>query len=273
MNISVSTYFDHLSIPNLSSDKKSEIVRQQVLKDFKDVFHQIGDEEKEIFENITLLPDKIPSHSLLEDEKEIQSMIRHTVGICNNALPRITDLHVIVTPTFYSGYIQEMGGVMGFAPRSGNVMFIAINTSLPDWRHTLQSTVAHEYHHTVIHENQDWDTFQDILVYEGLAEHFRNEVIGGAPSKWTVLNKTEREKLIQCWHYFENRLEKSAFEENSGYYEYFIGEDNNVPYQLGYSLGYIIVDDFLRESGHNIIAATHTDPYIIIDWWNTYKNS
>lgn len=197
MNISVSTYFDHLSIPNLSSDEKSEIVQQQVLEDCKDIFHQIGDEEKEIFENITLLPDEISSHSLFEDEKEIQSMIRHTVSICNNALPRITDLHVIVTPTFYSGYIEEMDGVMGFAPRSGNVIFITINTSPPDWRHTLQGTVSHEYHHTVIHENHDWDTFQDILVYEGLAEHFRNEVIGGTPSKRTVLNKKERENLTQ----------------------------------------------------------------------------
>ena len=273
MDVFVTTYFNHLRLKDISSDEKTKVVRELLQKDFKDIFQHIGNEEKESFYNITLLPDEIPNHSLFEDEDEIQTIIRDTVMVCYDELSRIGDLHVIVTPTFYSGYIQEMDGVMGFAPRSGNVIFITINTSLPDWRHTLQSTVAHEYHHTVIHENHDWDTFQDILVYEGLAEHFRNEVIGGAPSKWTVLNKTEREKLIQCWHYFENRLEKSAFEENSGYYEYFIGEDNDVPYQLGYSLGYIIVDDFLKESGHDIITATHTDPHIIIDWWNTYKNS
>ncbi len=113
MNLIITTYFNELKSQNNTSDQKTASILASVKQDLGALFESFGNAEKEIFKSIALLPDIIPNNTLIKDSQEIRSIIGETIIQCNQLLPKKLDLHITVTPTFYSGYIQELDGVMG----------------------------------------------------------------------------------------------------------------------------------------------------------------
>lgn len=112
-------------------------------------------------------------------------------------------------------------------------------THLFDSDTSIQSTIAHEYHHSVwtkkYLESSPSDTVLDNLVFEGKAKMFEDKVIGPV----SVDNSYNR----TVWETIEGDLFKEDIERTLD----IISGTDEIPYLYGYSEGYKIVKSYLEE--------------------------
>ena len=142
--------------------------------------------------------------------------------------------------------IGEVGGIGGFTPNA-NVIFISLNPQHPNFQKALEEDLsfilAHELHHTIRWQKQvEGDTLLEAIVFEGLAEHFAQEVTGKAsPSPWAKALTSEQNvmclaKAREIWSAptYDNSL-------------WFLGSDPKVvPRWAGYTIGYNLVEKYLK---------------------------
>lgn len=123
-------------------------------------------------------------------EKTVTSFVRK----CNKMLPIPVDSFIFVFPWFPSKGDVDFGGSFGFAPYSC-VLHIFIDPRNLS-KESLIDTLVHEINHIVSY-NYHFDrygrwTLLDYLINEGLAENFREDVVGGKMSPWAgALSKNE----------------------------------------------------------------------------------
>ncbi len=176
------------------------------------------------------------------DRERIEQIIRSTVEKCNRQLPLPTQpLFVFVFPWLGIQYDKAFGGVTGFTPYANTIhMFISLEKFSS---HSLKKTVAHELNHAVFfcyHKSDQ--TLLDIMIFEGLAENFREEVIGGPPSSWSEA-LTEK----QCKLAF-SLLNSSLYSKGYRLYkDVFFGRKKYKRW-TGYSIGYRIIKSFRKTS-------------------------
>lgn len=133
------------------------------------------------------------------------------------------------------------GGVDAVAPHK-NVMHIFMNLDTYKLR-SLKETIAHEYNHLIFYYYQwskNYSLIQNIIM-EGLAENFREDVIGGNSSPWAIaLTRKEANKaffLIKRFFNSKNaELSKNILFGGGKYKRW-----------TGYSIGYWIVKNFKQQ--------------------------
>ncbi len=254
---------------NFDSNLISNNIRNEAKILFPELFSSLSQDDSEYFWNVTQLPDKIPVINY--NESEIKLIIEDILIKSNKKLPLPKKINIIVLPTFYKFFLEELDGVMGYAPTIGGTIFISINTSTENWKKSLQDTIAHEYHHVIIHEYHNWETIGQILIFEGLAEYFRDEIVGGKKSPWIEkINKEYEKTLISFVPEFANNWNQNAFLEDSQYDALFMGDEIH-PQWLGYSLGYIIIRDIQEKYKFSWIEITKKEPLEIWQLWLDIK--
>ncbi|MES2216494.1 MAG: DUF2268 domain-containing putative Zn-dependent protease [Patescibacteria group bacterium] len=142
--------------------------------------------------------------------------------------------------------IDEIGGVGGFTPNA-NTIFISLNPRHPRFKESLSDeltfTIAHELHHTIRWQKEvEGDTLLEALVFEGLADHFAQEITGRKfPSPWSQALTTEQKSVF---------LEKASKEWDRPTYDnamWFFGATPEViPRWTGYTIGYDLVAEYLK---------------------------
>lgn len=142
---------------------------------------------------------------------------------------------------------EKLGGVSAFTDWSGKIFFAVF----PDAqvRSTLRSVINHEYHHhwrthalDITEHNQ---TLMDRLILEGLAEHFVKIRLGDAylgPYK-DALTEGEAEDLWKSTY----KLRRHELGERTDVYM-FGGNEENLPFWGGYSLGYYLVKWYMEKN-------------------------
>jgi len=86
----------------------------------------------------------------------------------------------------------------------------------------------------------------DNLVFEGLADNFQKMVIKGSKvPPWSMSLSRNEAKII-----FNEIIEKIQSKKESNFFELFF-ENKNYPLWAGYSIGYYIVDSFLKNNSNN----------------------
>ena len=170
------------------------------------------------------------------DSKEVMKEIRKTLDELNFVINERT-INIFVFPTVDEFVIKEMDGVSGFSAWK-NTILIGIYPS-HDWRSHLRNTICHELAHAISLNFIARKTLLDDLIFEGVAEHFREKIIGGK-SKW--VNTVDRAK---CKKILSEISDKMNDADDKLYADLFYGT-GKYPRWAGYSIGYHIVDSYLN---------------------------
>ncbi len=129
------------------------------------------------------------------DLNKISKIISKTLKLCNKVV-NSNKIYIFIFPTNNPFIIKNMRGVSGYCPWKKTILLFLNNNC--DWELALKETICHEYAHTFSHKNHNWITLEDSIVFEGIAEHFRENVIGGKHALWTLaLKKSEVKTLFQ----------------------------------------------------------------------------
>lgn len=185
---------------------------------------------------------KIAEIHFLTDKREIKNsetvkIIKNTLFKCYNQIPILNKKIAIYHSK--DAFIKDRMGGVGADALQEDIINIQINPT-KGWRKELANSIAHEYSHLAVLDVRKWENVLDSLIIEGIAENFREEVIGGKMAPWTkALTKNEGKKLLEK---LKNRLKLKS---ETLHHPLFFGSKDYKMWS-GYSLGYLIVKDFRR---------------------------
>jgi len=175
---------------------------------------------------------------------ELKSLAEATIALAVKLLP-IKDVDIVFCYN-QGGTIDEIGGIGGYTPNA-NTMFIYLNPHHRDFKKVLKDeltfTLAHELHHTIRWQKEvEGDTLLEAMIFEGLADHFAQEITGRIkPSLYSCALTPEQKKIF---------LKKASEEWDKSTYDHhlwFFGSNPKIiPRWTGYTLGYDLVDSYLK---------------------------
>ncbi|MCL5016128.1 MAG: DUF2268 domain-containing protein, partial [Patescibacteria group bacterium] len=172
------------------------------------------------------------------DTEKTLKIIESTLKKCVNVLPPPKPINVFVFRSFNRFILEKLYGSSGFAPMK-NFLFLYIVPS-SDLSAFLPMTVAHEYNHAVRFNYAEWINLSDSLISEGLAQKFAEHIAGGHELMARVL--TEKRAL----DIFKKLTSKQLSSRGSEIYNKLFFEDKEYPLWAGYSIGYHLVNLFLK---------------------------
>jgi len=150
--------------------------------------------------------------------------------------------HIFVFPCFDNFTIKKMNGLGGFCPWK-NVILIFFNPK-QGWENSLKETIIHEFVHSIspFYKGGDFSIGEG-LIFEGLAENFREKVFGGESAPYSkALNE---EKAMEILNEIKNKLDSKDWNEYMGI---FYGTKKYTLW-AGYSIGYYLIKKYLKNKG------------------------
>jgi len=174
------------------------------------------------------------------DKNIILKSIKRAVTLCFDALPDDA-VHIFVFPTFSRFVEKKMSGTTGYTPWK-NTILAFVNQLSQRWERSLIETIAHEYNHSVFFQYHKCQTLLDSIIFEGLAEHFREQVVGGGRAPWSkAVDKNQSKKILG-----ELKSEALLSSADPEIYQNVFFEGKKYVQWTGYTIGYYIVESFLR---------------------------
>lgn len=150
-------------------------------------------------------------------------------------------INLYIFPSYNKFINDQMSGVSGYTPDSDNIILFISDRK--GWEIALKNTVAHEYAHACAFANHKWISLLDSLIFEGIAENFRESILSGKSARWSkVLSKKQASIILM-----ENIKNLNSSDEKK-YLQLFLGYDNKYKLWSGYSIGYQIVKSFIRKN-------------------------
>ena len=176
------------------------------------------------------------------DEVKIIGTVTKAIKKCSDVLPGgITSIFVF--PTFSQFVKEEMSGTTGYTPWPDTIL-IFINPASLQYDKALGETVGHEFNHTVFLRDKKCTTLLDSIIFEGLAEYFREQIIGGDQAPWTKIFELNKAKVIFSEMKLANLLQSTDSGIRRGV---FFGNEKYICW-TGYAIGYYIVKSFLENN-------------------------
>ncbi len=176
------------------------------------------------------------------DEVKIIETVTKAIKKCSDILPGgITSIFVF--PTFSQFVKKEMSGTTGYTPWP-DIILIFINPTNLQYDKALSETVGHEFNHTVFLRDKKCASLSDSMIFEGLAEHFREQVIGGDQAPWTKILEVNQATAIFSEIKLANLLQSTNHETYRGI---FFGNEKYIRW-TGYAIGYYVVKSFLENN-------------------------
>jgi uncharacterized protein YjaZ len=183
----------------------------------------------------------IPKYDIFKKEVKdgISRVVQQTIEKCQKELPSKKVITISIFP--WLAEYKEFEGVNGFTPYEYSfILYISEKFS----EQSLRETVAHEYNHALFFaEHAATQTLVDSLISEGLAENFREEVVGGEVAPWSKALTVE-----ECHAALETLR---SYLKKEDMYEDVFWKGEKYKKWTGYSIGYNIVKSF-RETEKNI---------------------
>lgn len=149
-------------------------------------------------------------------------------------------------------------GIGGYNPSEQEILLV-VDTAFPDLENSLDTylfpIVAHEAHHAKRRLSVGYGTtLLEAMVSEGLADHFSIQVAGNEPPPWSVAVTGQElqgwtETARGIWHDAEYDFEA-----------WFFGIGDTIPTWTGYSIGYELVDTYLKTHPETTPADLHDEP-------------
>ncbi len=173
------------------------------------------------------------------DKDKTKTVIEESVKQCSSILNIIKPIHIFVFPTFNEFVKIKMAGSNGCCPWK-NTIHVYINPT-ENWQIAVRNTICHEFAHAIAQNYNRMITILDQLIFDGVAEHFRDFVLGGDKSPWVkALTEEEAKKILS-----EISDKFDSVDENFRN-EIFYGA-GKYPLWAGYTIGYYIVGKYLEK--------------------------
>lgn len=143
-------------------------------------------------------------------------------------------------------------GIMGWANNTDEIELIA-NINNPNFKpENFNSVLVHETHHAIRYRLGEKETLMWSFVLEGLAMYFEGEILGTDPPPWShVLTLEDIEEYLSK---SKSLLFEESFGEKHLYQEWFFGV-GNIPFQTGYTLGWLMIENYLNEHPEETAAS------------------
>ena len=195
-------------------------------------------------------------HGGLSDAERalIESKVMSGLQSINRLMP-INDLRIRIVENAQL-VIPEIG-IGGYNPNEQEVM-IAIEVSYPDLNAALETNLipilAHETHHAKRRRSVGYgNTLLEGVISEGLADHFSIEITGIQPPPWSIaLNEDELQHWIET--------ASPSWNQNYNHAQWFLGTDPTIPKWTGYSIGFELVQNYLKENPNRLPSDLHDEP-------------
>ncbi len=181
--------------------------------------------------------EKVPEYKL--PNKKLNKLISKALVKSYNTLPN-PHTNIFVFPTFSPFVKHQMNGSTGYTPHKNTIHMYVYPERVQGWQQEISNTIAHEYTHSVVMNYHKWQTLLDSLVYEGLAEHFRENVVGGGRVPWT--NAISAKQIQRYWRELKPQINSKDYKL---YHKVFF-EGKLYPKWTGYTIGYNIFKSFLK---------------------------
>lgn len=153
-----------------------------------------------------------------------------------------TPVTVFLLPFYPSENEKIFQGVTGIAANSSVILLFVDPLSFSSY--AFQETLVHEFNHlmyyTIHHDNVDTFTVFEHCIMEGLAEHFREQTIGGDSAPWSVaLEEAAAMNLVKD-------IEPKLDEVDESYRRDLMFGGDRFHRWSGYSIGYWFVSKALK---------------------------
>ena len=181
--------------------------------------------------------EKVPEYRL--PNKELNKLISNALIKSYKVLPS-PHTNIFVFPTFSSFVKHQMKGSTGYSPYKNTIHMYVYPEKVIGWQQEISNTIAHEYTHSVVMRHHKWRTLLDSLAYEGLAEHFRERIVGGGRAPWTIA--ISKEQIQRYWRELKPQINSKDYKL---YHKVFF-EGKSYPRWTGYTIGYNIFKSFLK---------------------------
>ncbi|WHX28088.1 DUF2268 domain-containing putative Zn-dependent protease [Virgibacillus halodenitrificans] len=191
--------------------------------------------------------------SLIENQDTIHKIITDSLKKSANELQPGADKYVYVFPANPEDK-DVMESVVGVSAFTWNENFISLQIAPPFFNESsLKQAVAHEYHHTVLFENNELGyTLLESVLIEGKADTFAKIIYPEIQMPWSYFSSEENES--QTWEVLKENMTSAM---PSIQDEFFLGNTGKgLPQWANYKIGNKIMDSFIEEN-----------PNITIDDW------
>lgn len=250
----------------LSGISKEEAIKQMIEKSKPNKpIGFAGFIEKKYLENrlkVAVLGEKneVSLPNISKDKKLIEKIVLEALSKCKKEID-LPDLHIFIFPTQDEFIKNKMNGSAGFSVYKGAI-HAYINNNIEGWDKTVPKTIAHETAHAISQTNFEWETILDAIIFEGLAEHFREKVVGGGHDPWTqVLTKKEAKEIMR--KLIKNNLLDKDWD-GEFYYKLFHGT-GEYPLWAGYSIGYAVIGEVLKKEDITITELLEAKPKKVLE--------
>lgn len=186
-------------------------------------------------------------HLVMTDGRDIpRSEIAHIAARVLRRCHRFVSApptRLFIFPSFKHADRDDLGGIGGFTPWRNTILIFVALPLVPRWRKAFSDTIAHEFLHAVMLNRHRWETLGDSLVFEGLAEHFREQITDGKHSPWVgAISASEAARWLE-------RLKPRLYSQSLSLYRRIFFGSRQYPKWAGYTIGYWFIKGFLRRSG------------------------
>ncbi len=208
-------------------------------------------------------------------KKDLQKIIEINESIFKksfDSLPISGDIIVYVIPFCNEEASLDLKGVNAF-PVEGNILYLFIDTKNNEWEKSLKETIPHEYAHLVYTSVFEWNSILDGFVNEGLAEKFREFLVGGEIAPWSkALDKNYA--LNELCKLNEKKVLNLFIDDSNVdfYISYFFGTEK-LPKWYGYSIGYWMIEEIIENKKINLIDLFQKNPKEIYLLWKKDQSS
>lgn len=198
----------------------------------KDLLGHIGNNQIDKYQSISI-----------KQESSIKKQILSAVKKCQKILPHPDlPIFIFIYPWFPSSTDRILfEGITALSTYYTMHIFIDPRSFT---KASLQKTIAHEWNHLVFyryHLEQNY-TLLNHIVMEGLAEIFREEIMGGKTAPWSLaLNERETQKQFKL---LRSKLTKRGMKI---YKDVFFGNEKYKRW-TGYSIGYRFTKEFREKN-------------------------
>lgn len=178
------------------------------------------------------------------EKKSITATINTTLEKCFAVLPH-PDLPIYTFgfPWFPRHSERDnFGGVFAMAVHANVMHLFFAQGGYTDT--SIAETIAHEYNHLIYYRYKSDNTYRliDHLVMEGLAEVFREEVMEGEKSPWSVVFE-KNEAFVEF-----KKLQDKLSSTNEDLHNAILFGGGEYSRWTGYSIGYWLIKDFRKKN-------------------------